>query len=187
VCHRGVGITDGGDTAMNNRYRIAFFVVSVLCVVLLVLLLKKPGKTPSEPEAAIPATAAETPQSQKEQQPQLAQVQLSPERMQAIGVTFGAVARKKMNDEFRVSGNVEVNERRLTYIQTRFPGWIRSVFADATYQYVRKGQPLFTIYSPDLVTTEQEYLLARRNQEQLGKSSVEGVASGAASLVSAAR
>ena len=49
-------------------------------------------------------------------------------------------------------------------MQTRFPGWIKSVFANATYQYVKKGQTLFTIYSPDLASTEQEYLLAKKNQ-----------------------
>jgi Cu(I)/Ag(I) efflux system membrane fusion protein/cobalt-zinc-cadmium efflux system membrane fusion protein len=50
-------------------------------------------------------------------------------------------------------------------VQTRFPGWIQQVFAKATYQYVRKGQPLFTVYSPELVSTEQEYLLAKQNQQ----------------------
>jgi RND family efflux transporter MFP subunit len=49
-------------------------------------------------------------------------------------------------------------------VQTRFPGWIQKVFANATYQYVRKGQALFTIYSPDVLSTEQEYLLAKQNQ-----------------------
>src|SRR5439155_8318484 len=69
----------------------------------------------------------------------------------------------------------------------RFSGWLRNVYVNATYQFVRKGQPLFTIYSPDLVATEQEYLLARKNQQQLQTSSVEGVSEGASSLVSAAR
>ena len=68
----------------------------------------------------------------------------------------------------------------------RFPGYIRKVFADATYQYVRKGEPLFTIYSPDLVATQEEYLLARQNQKTLGASTVDGVASGAESLSAAA-
>ena len=61
-------------------------------------------------------------------------------------------------------GNVEMDEQQLSYVQTRFPGWIQNVFANATYQYVKKGQRLFTIYSPDLVSTEQEYLLAKQNQ-----------------------
>ena len=52
-----------------------------------------------------------------------------------------------------------------------FAGWIQSVYANATYQYVKKGQRLFTIYSPDLVSTEQEYLLARQNQKTLAPDS----------------
>jgi Cu(I)/Ag(I) efflux system membrane fusion protein/cobalt-zinc-cadmium efflux system membrane fusion protein len=70
-------------------------------------------------------------------------------------------------------------------VQTRFSGYIQKVFADATYQYVRKGQPLFTIYSPDLVATEREYLAARQHQEQVAQSTVSGVRSGAAALLTA--
>jgi Cu(I)/Ag(I) efflux system membrane fusion protein/cobalt-zinc-cadmium efflux system membrane fusion protein len=114
-------------------------------------------------------------------------VQLTPQRMQSIGVKLGQVQRKAVNDELRFAGNVDVDERRLSTVQLRFPGWIHKVFVDATYDYVHKGQPLFTIYSPDLVTTEQEYLLARKNQQQLGHSSVDGVAAGADTLVSAAK
>lgn len=120
-------------------------------------------------------------------EPHLASVRMTPQRMQSIGVTLGTVERKSINDEIRVAGNVDVDERRLAYVQTRFPGWIRKVYVNANYQYVRKGQPLFTIYSPDLVTTEQEYLLARQNAAALDASPISGVASGADSLLSAAR
>jgi Cu(I)/Ag(I) efflux system membrane fusion protein/cobalt-zinc-cadmium efflux system membrane fusion protein len=106
-------------------------------------------------------------------------VQLSPQRLQAIGVKTAVVEWKDVKDELRLPGNVDVNEQQLAYVQTRFPGWIQKVFANANYQYVRKGQPLFTIYSPDLVSTEQEYLLARQNQKALstdmhGTASKEG-------------
>lgn len=117
----------------------------------------------------------------------LANVQLTPQRMQSIGLKLGTVEMKTVSDEIRVTGNVDVDERGLANVQLRFPGWIKKVFVDATYDLVHKGQPLFTIYSPDLVTTEQEYLLARRNQQQLGQSSIQGVAAGADTLVSAAK
>ena len=94
----------------------------------------------------------------------LAPVQFSPQRLQSIGVTTATVEKKTITDDLRVPGNVDVNERQVAYVQTRFPGWIQKVFANATYQYVRKGQPMFTIYSPELVSTEQEYLLAKSNQ-----------------------
>src|SRR2546427_3119475 len=117
----------------------------------------------------------------------LAPIQLSPQRMQSIGVKIGKVESKILNEEIRSYGNVLPNERRFAYVQTRFAGWIRQVYADATGDFVRKGQPLFTIYSPDLVTTEQEYLLAKTNAAALHQSTVNGVASGAESLFGAAK
>jgi Cu(I)/Ag(I) efflux system membrane fusion protein/cobalt-zinc-cadmium efflux system membrane fusion protein len=116
----------------------------------------------------------------------LAPVQLTPERMQSIGVRTGTVEYKQLSDEIRATGTVDINERLLSYVQVRFPGYIRKVFANATYQYVRKGEPLFTVYSPDLVATEQEYLLAQENQQALKSSSIDGVAAGVASLSAAA-
>ncbi len=67
-----------------------------------------------------------------------------------------------------------------------FPVYIRQVFTNATYLFVHKGQPLFTVYSPDLVQTQKEYVLAQQNQYVLRGSSVDGVKSGAASLSTAA-
>jgi len=116
----------------------------------------------------------------------LAPVQLTPERMQSIGVKTGTVEYKQLSDDIRATGTVDIDERLISYVQVRFPGYIRQVFANSTYQYVRKGEPLFTVYSPDLVATQQEYLLAQQNDKVLGKSSVDGVAAGAASLSAAA-
>src|SRR5258708_8262972 len=103
-------------------------------------------------------------------------VQISPQRLQSIGVKTGKVERKSVADEIRPTGSVAVDERRLAYVQVRFSGYIQKVFADATYQYVQKGQPLFTVYSPELVATEREYLVAKRNQQQVAQSTVQGVA-----------
>ncbi|HXU19841.1 MAG TPA: efflux RND transporter periplasmic adaptor subunit [Verrucomicrobiae bacterium] len=133
-------------------------------------------RTPA-PNPAPSTTAPET---------RLVPVQISAQRLQSIGVTLGQVQRKYVEDEIRTTGNVAIDETKLAYVQVRFSGYIQRVFADATYQYVHKGQPLFTIYSPDLVATEREYILAKQNQQQVAHSTVPGVASGAASLVSAA-
>ena len=116
----------------------------------------------------------------------LAPVQLSPQRLQSIGVTFGEVESKTVSAPIRTTGNVAVDETKLAYVQTRFSGYIQKVFVDATYQSVRKGQPLFTIYSPDLVSTEREYLAARQNQKALARSADPEVVRDAASLVTAA-
>jgi Cu(I)/Ag(I) efflux system membrane fusion protein/cobalt-zinc-cadmium efflux system membrane fusion protein len=116
----------------------------------------------------------------------LVPVQLSPQRLQSIGVKTGRVESKVVEDEIRVTGNVAVDETRLSTVQLRYSGYIQKVFADATYQYLRKGQALFTIYSPDLVATEREYLVAKRNQQRVTQSTVPGVTEGAASLLEAA-
>jgi len=60
----------------------------------------------------------------------LAPIQLSPQRMQSIGVKVGTVDSKVMSDEIRSYGNVQANERRFAYVQTRFAGWIRKIYAD---------------------------------------------------------
>ena len=117
----------------------------------------------------------------------LAPVQLSAERLQSIGVKFGLVERKPVQDEIRATGTVAIDETRLSYVQTRISGHIEKVFADATYQYVRKGQKLFTIHSPELVVAEREYLLAKQNANNLSQSTVPGVAAGVASLLGSSR
>jgi RND family efflux transporter MFP subunit len=131
-----------------------------------------PGK-----DASVPAAKVEAP---------LVPVQLSNEQMNSIGVKTGTVEYKQLSDDIRATGTVDVDERLQSSVQVRFSGYIRKVFANATYQYVRKGDPLFTIYSPDLVATQEEYLLARRNQTALTGSAIDGVAAGAASLTTAA-
>ena len=133
---------------------------------------------PVEARSGPPAAATEAP---------LAPVQLSAGRLQSIGVKFGKVERKSIQDEIRVTGTVAIDERRVAYVQTRFAGHIEEVFADATYQYVRKGQPLFTIHSPELVAAEREYLVAAQNAKRLSNSSVPDVAAGTRSLLESSK
>jgi membrane fusion protein, copper/silver efflux system len=182
-----------------NNYRNAFISTLVITVLLAVglvyvgwryVLHRAPtASATAAPTAAIPGTSGETgaeaPAAPKE--PQLVPVQLSPQRLQSIGVTSEVVEAENLTNEIRAAGNVAVNEQLQAYVQTRFSGWVQKVYADTTYQFVRKGQKLFTIYSPDLVTTEQEYLLARKNRDLLAPSTVPGVAQGANSLLAAAR
>src|ERR1700682_5611565 len=115
----------------------------------------------------------------------LVPVQIPPERLQRMGVKTGRVESKVVEDESRLTGNVAVDETRLSMVQVRYSGYIQKVFANATYQYLRKGQPLFTIYSPDLAATEREYLVAKQNQKSVAGSTVPGVVESAASLLDA--
>jgi RND family efflux transporter MFP subunit len=143
-----------------------------------------PARSEDQPVAAGPAVTATTkPGAEASLEP----VQLTPAGIQNIGVTTGVVQWKQIGNNIRAAGTVDIDERLISYVQVRFSGYIRKVFADATYQYVRQGQPLFSIYSPELVATEQDYLLAQRNERLLRTSSVDGVASAAAALSAAAK
>lgn len=117
-----------------------------------------PAASQTSVKTARSSTAAEAP---------LSPVQLTPERMQSIGVETGAVEWRQVSDDVRATGTVDIDERLISYVQVRFSGYVRKVFANATYQYVKKGEPLFTIYSPELVATQNEYLLARQNESLL--------------------
>jgi multidrug efflux pump subunit AcrA (membrane-fusion protein) len=135
----------------------------------------------SEPNSSEPNPAEPSPS-----EPSLVPITLTPQRMQSIGVKTGVVEYRQVHDDIRTTGNVEVDETRLTEAQVRFAGWIQKVYADSTFKQVRKGEPLLTIYSPELVRTENEYLMAKQNRELLAKSTVPGVASGASTLLSSA-
>jgi RND family efflux transporter MFP subunit len=178
-------------TNSSRNYKIAFFAALAVIVGLAMVLGLAwrnlyPKAAPAVEATNTPALPAASPAATMIDIP-LTPVQLSPERMQSIGVKLGVAEIQRVNDEIRAAGNVEIDERRVAYVQTRFPGWIRNVYADASYQFIHKGQPLFTIYSPDLVTTQQEYLLAKKNVDAVRSSSVSGVASGSQSLLAATR
>jgi RND family efflux transporter MFP subunit len=116
----------------------------------------------------------------------LAPIHITPERRQLIGLKYATVQRKDVSDRLETTGNIEADERLQGYVQTRFAGWIEQVFANSTYQYIHRGQPLFTIYSPDLVSTENEYLLALDARKRVKDSTVGDVTTDASSLVDSA-
>lgn len=174
----------------NVNYKAAFFGAIAVIAALLLFLGIQWRKAKAHPAAASAAAESTAPAEQiiaPTTEASLAPVQLTAERMQTIGVKLARAEMQNVTDEIRAAGTVEINERQVAYVQTRLPGWIRQVYANASYQLVRKGQPLFTIYSPDLVTTEQEYLLAKKNADAMQQSSVSGVASGSQSLLAATR
>ena len=114
---------------------------------------------------------------------------ISPERQQLIGVRFTEATRRPLVKTIRTVGRVELDERYIAQIHTKISGWIEQTFVNFTWQHVAKGEPLFTIYSPELVSTQEEYLLALKAREQLGQESnpFPTAATNARSLVESAR
>ncbi len=114
-------------------------------------------------------------------------VHLSPAQRQMIGVTSAPVARTKLKKTIRAVARVDFDERRLTDVTFKVSGWVQDLFVDYTGKFVRKGEPLLTLDSPDLVTSQEEYLLALQTRDQLARSSLLEARTGSQGLVEAAR
>ena len=114
-------------------------------------------------------------------------VTLSPERRALLGVRTEEVRDARIDRTIRAVGRVAADERRLAHVHTKFEGYVERLYVDFTGKFVKKGDPLLAIYSPELVATQQEYLLALRAQKQLGASQIPSVAQGGANLAEAAR
>jgi Cu(I)/Ag(I) efflux system membrane fusion protein len=127
------------------------------------LIPKREGKPkPSETMTSAPtAGTAAMAAGPKAGVPGLAEVELTPDRIQLIGMRTAAVKREELGGELRTVGVIGANERGLAQINTRFAGWIQKLLVSEMGQRVQRGQTLATIYSPDVLRAEQEMLVAR--------------------------
>jgi Cu(I)/Ag(I) efflux system membrane fusion protein len=112
---------------------------------------------------------------------------ISSERRQVLGVRSEEVKRTRLAHRIRTVGRVAVDERRLRHIHTKYDGYVEQLFVDYTGKLVRRAERLLSIYSPDLVATQQEYLLAHRAEARLADSAVRSAAQGSIDLHEAAR
>ena len=119
--------------------------------------------------------------------PAQAPLQLTPEMRQRLDVTVGTAEVRPLTKVIRTVGRVEYDERRLVDVNLKIEGWIKDLYVDYTGKWVQKGQPLFTLYSPKLVSTQEEYLLALRTQQKLSRSSIPEAVDGSRDLKQAAR
>ena len=114
-------------------------------------------------------------------------VTVDPHRQQLIGVRLAAVTREPSAAIVRTTGVVRYDETRLADVNVKLEGWIRELHIDYTGQFVQKGQPLFALYSPDLLSTQNEYLLALKTRDQMKGSEIADAREYADRLVEAAR
>ncbi len=114
-------------------------------------------------------------------------VTISANKQQMMGVRTATVERRPLSRELRTTAQIAADETKTGHVHIRVPGYVEHVHVDFVGQQVKKGQPLFTLYSPDLVSAEQEYLIAKRGEETLGGAPYQEVSKGAHSLLEAAR
>ncbi len=119
--------------------------------------------------------------------PAQAYAMVSPVKQQLIGVKTTVVERRALETTVRAVARVTYDEQRIAQVNLRVSGWVEELFVDFTGQLVQKGQPLLTLYSPDLVATQEEYLLALRARDEVRDSPLKEVRGQADELVSAAR
>jgi multidrug efflux pump subunit AcrA (membrane-fusion protein) len=114
-------------------------------------------------------------------------VMLSPATQQMINVTYTTVRRAHLVRTIHTVGLLQMDDETIARVHVKVSGWIEKVYLNYVGKLVKKGQPLFTLYSPDLVSTEEEYLIARKGQQYLSKTPYSDVSSEADSLLSATR
>jgi Cu(I)/Ag(I) efflux system membrane fusion protein len=114
-------------------------------------------------------------------------IDVSPEKQQLVGIRTAVAEVRPLVKKIRTVGIVTYDETKVAQVFTKVEGWIEKLFVNYTGKLVEKGQPLFTLYSPDLVATQEEYLLALQAKESLASSSLQEIRAGSASLLEATR
>lgn len=146
-----------------------------------------PGKCPICGMDLVPMTTAPTSpgDSSVPSVEGLAPVTIDPSRQQLIGLRTASVAEGKVGGTWRTNGRVALDETRVRRVNMKVAGFVEDVHADFTGKPVRRGEPLLSIYSPELLAAQEEYLLALRTRAALNQAG--GMATDGDALVAAAR
>ncbi len=139
---------------------------------------------PIEPEKPAAHAHGEAPAGSPEG---LAPVTIDAAKRQLLGLKTVEVVKAPFETSIRTVGRVAYDERRVHHVHTRYEAFVEHVEADFTGKFVKKGEVLAHVYSPELYATQQEYLLALKSEKELGSSSVGSVARGGRELLEAAR
>ncbi|MCJ7500724.1 efflux RND transporter periplasmic adaptor subunit, partial [bacterium] len=142
---------------------------------------KEPGKSPMGMDL-VPVY-----DEQGEDKDPASVIRIDPVTMQNMGVRLARVERKPLIKNIRTYGSITYDERKIYTVNTKFNGWIEKLYVDFVGDKVKKGQPLFDIYSPELVTAQEEYLLAVEQCGSLCGSPYPSIREGAKRLIEASR
>src|ERR1700693_2556957 len=123
---------------------------------------------------AVPETAKNLP---------MGTIEITPQKQQLIGVKYGLPSMDAPIKAIRAVGKVAPDEQRIAHVHTRVDGWIDEVFVDFAGKLVDKGQALLTLYSPDLLATQAEFLLAVKSKDLMKASTLESARNQGDSLI----
>ncbi len=138
----------------------------------------KPGKAPDCGMNLVPVYAGESDANA---------IKIDPTVVQNIGVKVDDVTVRKLQRIIRTTGKVQYDETKVYSINTKIMGWVEKLRVDFTGQPVRKGEPLLDLYSPELVSTQEEYLQALRYEKRMSGSPLAEAQSGAEELAQSAK
>jgi len=147
------------DSVMSHKTTKKLFII-LLLIVLIACSRESSQKPHGTPPAGNSHPIAEP------SVPGYAPVEIDPGRVQLMGITTVKVVSRHLIKTLRTVGIVEVDERRVAQVHTKFSGWIDELYVNFTGQSVKAGQPLFSIYSPELLTTVEEYLLSLQDMDR---------------------
>ena len=114
-------------------------------------------------------------------------VYISPARQQLVGVRSAPIGRQQVEGTIRTVGMLAYDETRSAQIHTRVAGWVEQLYVDYVGKPVRRGQPLFAVYSPDLATAQADYLVALRARQKIADNTNPDLRAGADALLAASR
>jgi Cu(I)/Ag(I) efflux system membrane fusion protein len=176
ACSEGSPGPDSGGTAPASAERKILYWKSPMDPT---FISKSPGKD-SMGMDLVPVYEGEQPEGPP------GTVQIDPATIQNIGVTTAVVERKRLTHDIRTVGRIGYDEANVRRIAPKIGGWIDAQHVNFAGQVVRRGEPLLEIYSPELVSTQEEYLVALRYQQRLHESALPDAKAGADDLVRAA-
>jgi Cu(I)/Ag(I) efflux system membrane fusion protein len=161
---------------MKNKYIIIIIAVLLFAGFILyfstAVLLKTPAKNTiagsserqnaSGHEGHIPDTKGSEAKPETAEEQETPTIEIPPDKQQLIGVKIAQVSVRPLQKVIRTVGRIEYDERKIATVNTKIEGWIEKLYVDYTGRYVKKGEPLAEIFSPELIATQQEFINAFR-------------------------
>ena len=175
----GKGVKEGEKSAQGP--------VQYTCPMHPFIIKDKPGACPICGMTLVPIKKAEAEQPKEKEMEMLEHVSLSPTQMVMANVATVKVDRVPLAKEINAVGIVQYDQSRQAKVTAWVAGRIDRLYVNTVGAYVSKGRPVAEVYSPDLVSAQQEYLLALKSREQFKNSPIQAISQGGEGLVASAR